>query len=434
MVMLDVLRELGPKHNWALTVAHLNHRLRGRSSDADERLVCRTAARWKLKVVTESADVRQVAREHSISLEMAARTQRHDFLARTAARLQIRKVSLAHHADDQLELFFLRLFRGAGAEGLAGMQWHNPSPSNSRIELARPLLDQPKAALRAYAKERRVHFREDTSNASLDFQRNRVRHELLPLLRRHYQPNLDRTVSRVMSILRGEAGFVGQTAAQWVRAGKLSGASVPFEELPVGIQRRVLLIQLTTLGAPADYELIEELRTFPEKPVALGRWDNVGSALHEIVSVFRDRAGIVRLRTPDCMAFKHDSLTLDLGTRGKVGFSGVVIRWQTMAKPRKFAAKVSPGQELFDADAFSTGICLRHWRPGDRFRPIGMPSAIKLQDFFTNQKVPRHRRRELVIGVTAKGEIFWVEGMRISERFKLTGRTKRCLQWRWKRL
>ncbi len=88
---------------------------------------------------------------------------------------------------------------------------------------------------------------------------------------------------------------------------------------------------------------------------------------------------------------------------------------------------------MFDAEMVGNRITLRYWRPGDRFQPIGMSKAIKLQDFFVNQKVPRARRHELLLGVTAQGEVFWVEEMRISERFKLTERTNRRLLWHWQR-
>ena len=91
-------------------------------------------------------------------------------------------------------------------------------------------------------------------------------------------------------------------------------------------------------------------------------------------------------------------------------------------------------QESFDADKVGSPVRLRHWQPGDRFQPIGMACPVKLQDFFTNQKIPRDRRRQLMVAATAQGEVFWVEGMRISERFKLTQQTNRRLQWRWKRL
>src|ERR1043166_2265835 len=155
MVLLHVLQKLAPMHGWHLSVAHLNHQLRGRSSDADERLVRRTAQKLRLPVVVERADVRRFARTRKLSLEMAARRVRHDFLARAARQKRIRTVALAHHADDQLEHFFLRLLRGSGGKGLAGMKWRSPSPRDPRIELVRPLLDQRKSALRAYAAERK---------------------------------------------------------------------------------------------------------------------------------------------------------------------------------------------------------------------------------------------------------------------------------------
>ena len=150
ITLLHILHELAPKHRWRLTVAHLNHRLRGRSSDADERFVRRVAERLKLPIVVEGADVRKCAAQEKLSLEMAARKLRHDFLARAALRRGIPAVALAHHADDQLELFFQRLLRGSGGEGLAGMKWQSPSPSNRQIFLVRPLLDLPKAALRKF--------------------------------------------------------------------------------------------------------------------------------------------------------------------------------------------------------------------------------------------------------------------------------------------
>ena len=107
--------------------------------------------------------------------------------------------------------------------------------------------------------------------------------------------------------------------------------------------------------------------------------------------------------------------------------------WKLEARKGCEQLRSKSGRELFDAEKVGTAICLRHWRPGDRFQPIGMPCALKLQDFFTNQKVPRDRRRRLLVATTASDEVFWVEGMRIAEPFKLTKQTIRCLQWRWKR-
>src|SRR5436190_11825518 len=215
MVLLHVLGRLAPGHGWKLIIAHFNHQLRGRSSEADERLVRKTAAVMRLRFISERADVRAFAREEKLSVEMGARKLRHQFLARTALKLGIRHVALAHHADDQLELFFLRLLRGSGSEGLSGMKWSNPSPENPSVELVRPLLEEPKSVLRRYARENQVALREDASNDSLDIQRNRIRHRLLPVLREEFQPALAKAISRTMDIVGAETEFVTEAARVW---------------------------------------------------------------------------------------------------------------------------------------------------------------------------------------------------------------------------
>jgi tRNA(Ile)-lysidine synthase len=462
MVLLEVLQQLARKHRWRLTVAHFNHRLRGRSSDVDERLVRRTAAKLRLPVLVAGADVRAYARAQKLSLEMAARKLRHDFLACGAARRRIPSVALAHHADDQLELFFLRLLRGSGGEGLAGMKWRNPSPGDPAVELVHPLLDQPKAVLMEYAAERGLRYHEDASNAVLDFQRNRIRHELLPLLRRKYQPALDRTIARVMDIVGAEAEFAAEAARGWLarlrkggkRGWRMGDGGLPtqFELLPVAVQRRCVQLQLLRLGVAADYELVEQLRVAADRPVSIGHAGQE-PASHQVCRVgrelegegtvrtgvplcaVRDRSGLVHLQAAEPAEFKAGGVAVELkGRAGEVEFAGARISWRIVLRRAAGHPKAGVGRECFDADAVGSQVWLRHWRPGDRFQPIGMACAVKLQDFFTNQKVPRDRRRRLIVATTGQGEVFWVEGMRISERFKLRKQTIHGLQWFWNRL
>jgi tRNA(Ile)-lysidine synthase len=453
VVLLHLLHELARKHRWQLTAAHFNHRLRGRSSDADERLVRCVAERLKVPFLTDGADVRAFARAQKLSLEMAARKLRHDFLARAAARRRIPSVALAHHADDQLELFFLRLLRGSGGEGLAGMKWRNPSPSDPGLELVHPLLDQPKAVLLEYAAAQGVRFREDASNAALDFQRNRVRHELLPLLRRKYQPALDKSIGRVMDIIGAEAECTAEKAREWlermggarseVRGAAGGRARCTFDELPLAVQRRCVQLQLLEQGIVPDFELVEQLRGAADRAVSVSRMqaqkrrrDRPESGeVPEPVCAVRTHAGVVRLQTVPRDDFKSGAVDVKLkGRGGGAELDGARISWRidlsrTVARP-----KSGVGRECFDADRVGSLVRLRHWQPGDRFQPIGMSCPVKLQDFFTNQKVARVHRRRLIVAATATGEVFWVEGMRISERFKLTRETIRRLQWRWKRL
>jgi tRNA(Ile)-lysidine synthase len=443
MALLHLLHTLAARHRWKLAVAHFNHRLRGRSSDADEKLVRKTAAGMGLPVVVERADVRRFAIKSKLSIEMAARKLRHEFFARAAKKRGLRTVALAHHADDQVELFFLRLLRGAGGEGLAGMKWRAPSPVDGKITLVRPLLGVTRAELREFARENKIRFREDATNALLAAPRNRIRNELLPLLRERYQPGLAKTVLRLMEIVGAEADVVGEMALHWLKEAGGDGPpgrprtprrGVPtFADLPVAVQRRVLQWQLESSGVLVDFELVERLRRSPDVFVSVSPH----------CSVARDAAGLVKLQTQPPAGFNVNELTVNLADRaGEADFSGVQIRWNFHSRiavgrgcRRAGSRGRSPHQtEYFDAGKVGGRIKLRHWRPGDRFQPIGMKAALKLQDWFVNQGIPRLRRRQLVVAAVETGGIFWIEGLRIGENFKLTPQTKRRLIWRWQRV
>jgi tRNA(Ile)-lysidine synthase len=445
MLLLRVLHLLAPRNRWQIWVAHFNHRLRGRASDADERLVRKTAAAMKLRVFAGSADVRAFAAKSKLSLEMAARELRHEFLARTARRQKIKTIALAHHAGDQVELFFLRLLRGTGGDGLAGMKWRSPSPADKRISLVRPLLGFLKGELVEFARDNKIRFREDATNFGSDFLRNRIRNELLPLLRRNYQPGLDKAVLRLMEIVGAESEFAAEAARRWsggrdpssqnpanfrglgAAATRASQPREAFAVLPFAIQRRILQAQLADAGIAPDFELIESLRQSPDVFVSVG----------PKTSVKRDSGGEIIFRAETISDFNGDELAVKLGRAGGLDFGGTKFGWsirpqKTVRRPGiKSAGTPAARCEFFDADKIGGEIILRHWRPGDRFRPIGMKSPAKLQDLFTNAKIPRDRRRGLILAEISSGGIFWVEDLRIGEDFKLTPETRRRLIWHW---
>jgi tRNA(Ile)-lysidine synthase len=439
MVLLHTLHLLAKKNDWEISVAHYNHRLRGRASEADEKLVEQAAAELGLRFFGGGSDVKKTAARLKISIEMASRKLRHEFLACTAREQNIPTIAVAHHADDQVELFFVRLLRGAGGEGLAGMKWRAPSPVDKTISLIRPLLNFSKAELLAFAREIKIQYRNDATNFSADFLRNRIRNELLPLLHEDYQPGLDRTVLRLMEIVGAEAEFVSETARRFW-AGQNSGTQVEngaepgpahpgwgkFDEWPVAVQRRVLQQQLAGAGLMTDFDLVEQLRNSTGKKISVSPG----------FSVARDAAGKVSCQEDLTGEFNAAELELKISDRaGRGEFGGRRFRWQVepmkqFRLPRKETASGVPAlREVFDADKIGGEIILRHWQPGDRFQPIGLKSAVKLQDLFVNAKIPSGRRRELVLATTKAGQIFWVEGLRIGEQFKLTPATQRKLVW-----
>lgn len=419
MVLLEILHRLAPRHHWILVVGHLNHRLRARSSDADERLVRDTARHLGWRCVTARANVRQFAARKKISMEMAARELRHRFLARAAGRCGAKWIATAHHADDQVELFFLRLLRGAGTQGLGGMKWSTPSPATPEVQIVRPLLNIPKSELARYARSEGVAFREDATNRSTDILRNRIRHELLPLLARRFQPALAKVILRQMKMIRDEAEAQDEAASAWLK-GKRRAA---FETTPVALQRRVLYRQALQLGAAADFELIEKLRRQSETPVLIS----------PRLALVRNRHGQLRRHQPREHPFVPARQRVKLKDGVNAGkFNGIV--WQ--AKATRWRGRLPPRQaatEWFDAERIGQNVILRHWRSGDRFQPIGMSQPVKLQDLFTNLKVPAASRRQRVVATTATGELWWVEGLRIAERFKIRPQTRRALKWKWHR-
>ncbi len=259
MVLLRVLDALAADFGWSLVVAHLNHGLRGAEADRDEALVRAVAGHlgWPCAVGWGDRSLR--VRRRGVSLEMAARAARHRFLAESAAQCGARTIALGQHADDQFESVLMRLFRGAGGEGLAGMKWLGPSPVNAALTLVRPLLGQTRAALSAYAKESNLHWREDSTNACLDMTRNWLRREVIPKLRRRFGPGIVANVVRTAELVGAEAEAVAVLAQRWRNARRRAA----FGTLHPGLQRRVLVQELIELGIEPAFSLVEALRTRP---------------------------------------------------------------------------------------------------------------------------------------------------------------------------
>lgn len=418
MVLLDVLCALSPRHGWKLTVAHFNHGLRGRSSEADERFVRAAARRLNLPWVSSKGAVRELAGREGLSIEMAARRLRHEFVARSARELGAKAVALGHHADDQVEWFFVKLLRGSGGPA---MQWANPSFANPAVKLIRPLLGRTREEICDYARSGKVKFREDATNASTEMLRNKVRHELIPLLENSYQPALRKVVLRELEIGGAEADLARQLAAAWRRQGRGG-----FNELPVAVQRRVLQSALAEQGLPVMFECIEALRRNPGRPVNItgGQLVHDGAGRLERIAAAAPAAGF-----GDAAEFE-----IELQGRGGKGCcSGLNWRWSFGRRPAGQPLRFRAGVEWFDAAALGARVRLRRWRPGDRFQPSGLSGAVKLQDLFTNLKVPRAERHQRVVALTDAGDIWWVEGLRIGERFKVRPDTRRVMRWTWSR-
>jgi len=259
-----------------------------------------------------------LAKRKGVSIEMAAREVRHRFLAQTARKRRCPFIAMAHHADDQAELVLLRLLRGSGSEGLGGMRACSPSPMDADLTLIRPLLAVRREEILTFAQKHRIRFREDRSNASRVHLRNRVRHELLPHLRKHHQPAIESVLCRTASILAEEADYIEDVARQW-----LADGGGPFNELPLALRRRLIQLQALDLGVPLDFESVEQLVDLPERRVSVpGGQDLV-----------RQLDGRVALATDRHYSPLKDALVLSVVDAGEVQFGRLGICWKTEPVP-----------------------------------------------------------------------------------------------------
>lgn len=417
MALLHALALAAPRAPWQLRVAHFNHRLRGADSDADAAFVADRARRLSIPFVGGNAEHRGPQTAGLESTEMAARRLRHAFLARAARAAAADAVVLAHHADDQTELFLLRLLRGSGGSGLGGMRWTSPSPADPGVRLCRPLLDVRRAGLRAWLASRKIGFREDASNEDPAFARNDVRHRLLPFLREFAGVGIDDVLLRVAELTAADADFVAATAAGWDRSAQ------PFASLHPAVQREVIRGQLWQLGQDPTFELVERLRRQPARRASASKARSWTQSQGRVSAA------------PTETDFRHGERVLRLDQRPRrLRWGGVELRWSPVEGP---GAAILPGpeprRECLDGDRVGDVVTLRHWRPGDRFRPLGFPAAAKLQDLFVNRRVPAAERRRRLVAADASGRIFWVEGLPPGHEVRVTAKTRRRWDWSWRR-
>ena len=404
MVLLDFLLSLDD-YRLDLVVAHMNHLQRGEESDRDEGFVRETAARHGLPCVVERVDVRELARSEKRSLEDAGREARHRFLGNVVRSLGAEHVALAHHADDQAETVLMRLLRGSGASGLAGM-----SPRSGWK--VRPFLDATRAEIVEFAESRHIAFREDRSNADQRFLRNRVRHELLPLLAT-YNPLIGRALGATAAILAADDEVLtGRAEHRFNLLAVVSGGEVlfPVAELlhePDAVRYR--------LYRRAIQELNGDLRSISYRHLS----DVDRLLLHEAPSCSVTLPRSLRAgRVYDSLRFSLDRAS-DAGDVVLIdGFGCYLVCGGTLlVSPASLPLTIDslpPDHALIDLDNAPFPWKVRTFMDGDRMIPFGMTGSKKLKDVFIDKKIPRHRRREIAVLCDAVGHILSIPGLRRS--------------------
>ncbi len=427
VALLFLLRELEAAGTLRVAgVAHLHHGLRGEAADADAAFCEALASRLGLPCAVERADVAALARAQKRSVEDAARAARYAFLERVRTALGAGTVAVAHTRDDQAETFLLRLLRGAGTRGLGSVR-----PRAGRV--IRPLIDIDRGDLRAWLTSLGESWREDATNADVAILRNRVRHELMPLLGSRFSPAIGGLLARAAELAQQDEDFLHDRAIELAcrivltdERGNIRLDAAALHEAPRALSSRVVQQVLEQLAGskPVSFDHVDAvLGLAPGQAVSLPGQDAVRTA--DVILV-RARPSEVGRRTSDLERGRDGGtpFALSLSIPGEVQVTGSNLtvsaeRLETApGRPRKWTAR---GPEVgVAAGGLTLPLAVRSRRPGDRFHPLGAPGPRKLQDFFVDRKVPREDRDTVPLVVDGRDRIVWVVGQAVAEDFRVT--------------
>ena len=394
--LMHVFLELG----YSFELAHCNFNLRGEESDADEYFVKDLAKEHQLKIHVKQFDTLVYAAENKISTQMAARDLRYAWFEKLRIKSNAKYLAIAHHANDDVETFFINLVRGSGLKGFLGIKEKNNA-------IVRPLLSVSRLEIEQYLKDRGLVFREDSSNASVKYLRNKIRHELIPLLAQ-MNPSIQQTVKDEMRILDGVAQ---------IYASKVEEVRKDLTQEKNGIVQLEIsaLLALNPLHSYL-YELLSAYGFYAVEAISKALQGQSGkqffSSTHQLVV---DRENIfISLLNKENEVFEITEKTISLVYPLEINFK--VMADKTIIYDNNIAQ--------LDVEKLKFPLTLRKWKQGDKFMPLGMKKFKKLSDFFIDSKfsiIDKQEQWLLCSGV----DIVWVLGCRIDERYKLESNTKK---------
>lgn len=414
VTLFDVLLELREQYRLRIVVAHLNHCLRGEESDGDEQFVRDLAAARGVECHVDRRDARAEAEERKLSIQEAARDLRYEFFSRIRDSLGFSKIATGHNADDNAETVVLNLLRGSGVRGLGGIP-----PMRKDLRVIRPLLAVSRAEIEAYARERNLHYRTDSSNLTDHYTRNSLRHTIFPLLK-NVNPDLVQTLGRTAEFFR-ELDDELQKEARKVQS-----------EIVERRDQEEIVLNITKLGTNPvflqEYCLLLAAREFVSKELE-------HSAVKSIMSLIKAETGSMAQFARDGVAFRD---------RDRLVFRREFPEtFRFIVEPNKsyrfdhftFSSTAADSfwragdgtVEYVDAERIGETLVLRSWADGDWFYPLGLGGKKKLSDFFIDAKIPLYQKHMIPV-LESAGEIVWVCGKRIDDRFKVREGTRRILK------
>jgi tRNA(Ile)-lysidine synthase len=416
VALLRLMIELRGELGLVLLVVHLNHTLRGQESDADEQFVANLSVSHGLEFLSNSRDVKAYAAEKKLSLETAAREVRYQFFKDCLRNKSLDKVATAHTLDDQAETVLMKLARGAGTRGLAGIypkvssQHSAFSSQRKQQSIIRPLLETKRRDLENYLAEIRQDWREDASNRDLRHTRNRIRHGILPRFERHVNPAVREALAETAEISRADEEYWAAEIERvlpevWARTSGGGFLKAGFADQPLAAQRRLIRAAGESLGQMLEFRHVEEVRLL----------SNEG----EIVSLPEDwtvsrHKGELRFELA-CGA--PEDYEYQLSIPGKVTVTEARVLVETLLVLSGHSSELYNPEQLVEPKFLQQALTIRNWHSGERFWPAHMKEPKKLKELLQDRHITG-REKKLWPVVASGGEIVWVRGFGIRRDFQ----------------
>ncbi len=422
MVLLDVLVSLREKFRLELIVGHVNHSLRGRESDGDQEFVEGSAKQYGVRCIVARIATKEYAGAMKVSIQDAARELRYAFLKELHHSAGADWIATAHHADDNAETLLLHFVRGTGLQGLRGIL-----PKREDESIIRPLLFARRSEIIEYARAKRIHYREDSSNTKDKYSRNALRHKVLPVLEQYINPGIVHTLNYNARLFE-QSGRLIEHAHDLA----LSECVRPYDSHTFGVRVKKLLVHPIEMqhalfhrlfsrlpGAPVNYKSItQSIRLCSAqvgKRIQLNKRWNIIRDREELVlsDLLHDEPVDYQLESYGTLRGSGISLTIEQVNKNDVGFNRVRRtrhpRWTTT--------------EYVDADTFRFPLRLRKWQKGDWFIPLGMKDKKKISNFLTDVHIPSQQKKMICV-LCSGNDIIWVCGVRLDNRFRILEHTR----------
>lgn len=420
VALLDILVHLKEKERLQLVVAHVNHCLRGADSDGDQQFVAELAAGYGVPLSVQRVDVAGLAKTSRLSLEDAGRRARYAFFAETARAHGATSIALAHHLDDQAETVLIRLLRGAGGDGLSAMA------AVTGGMLKRPLLQVTRAELEQYLNFRGLTWRTDSTNDDTSILRNSIRHELIPKLRT-YNPRISERLAATAGMLAADQELLdGLTESAYARLATVDegGICLPVAQLAaeaLGLRLRLYRRALQELRGDLQRISLRHLQAIDD--LIDSERPNARLKLPGACFVSR-RYSFLRLSTHE----RSETVSWQLAVTGEGSYPLPTGGRLLVRRVPHLGALVAQSKScaFLDPDGAPFPWLIRNFRPGDRFRPLGMQGEQKLKELFINEKVPPDERRRIPL-VESAGRIVWIAGLRVAEEARVEPKTAELL-------